>query len=957
MLRKLKVYVLSLVLCLSMVPTAALAEAADQIETLAPILSFCLNAQEGVEDSSKVWVSYASKEDAQKAVEEAQAAKPNTELNTQEAESPAQVAEPQEQQPAEQPADEVPPAEEVPAQDEVPAAETTQPEGQEGTNDQVPANDQTPKAPTTSIEMRLDENNEGVEYRVRKQGADWDDPEQWFTSRLDAQEGFVDLQVRLTGELATTHDVWYRVHTNGAWLEWAKNGASAAAQDANTLVDDIQAVIAPKQETEETAEQPVEQKETESQVVQKETTEDVKVQVQQTQKKDEQANKKQDTNAALTTQKETPVPTVTYQAHVQKIGWQKEATNGGVAGTSGRSLRVEAIKIKLPAGIDGGITYQAHVQKEGWQSWRSNGEMAGTSGKSRRVEAMCIKLTGNIEKIYDVWYRTHVQKVGWQDWVKNGEMAGTSGRSLRIEALQIVILPKGSQKPAGGDTEPTTGADYTSKGSVSYRASVGGMGWLGWVSDGDRAGTFASNTWMNGFVAELSGKKISNSELHYSAVVEGEDWQSEVLGGTNAGRPGTTKRLQAVRLRLTGNAANLYDIYYRTYINGEGWLKWAKNNEKAGYIDSQKGVQVLEVKLVTKGGAAPSSSGAKDFAFSGRPELTYRGHVQKIGWQDWVKEGETAGTSGRSLRVEALQAKIANTAMSGEIQLRSHVQRIGWQDWVGQGGTSGTSGRSLRVEALQARLTGELANKYDVYYRVHAQKYGWLGWAKNGESAGTAGLSLRLEAIELRLVEKGGAAPGSTSDCFVDGSSVGKIGYQNPAGYYQVSSFNVRITNAATYPFNYITPSRISKNASRSDCVNAFLDRAREYLGTPYKWNYACAPGVGVDCIGLVYQCAYACGMDMGGGTGDTDFNPWAHWITGASGWHSHDSNNFWNYGNAKHVPVSQKKAGDVLYWPGHVAIYMGSNTIIEAYDYSTGVIQVNLSRRDTPTGCIRLFQ
>ena len=41
--------------------------------------------------------------------------------------------------------------------------------------------------------------------------------------------------------------------------------------------------------------------------------------------------------------------------------------------------------------------------------------------------------------------------------------------------------------------------------------------------------------------------------------------------------------------------------------------------------------------------------------------------------------------------------------------------------------------------------------------------YGWLDWAKNGESAGTEGLSKRLEAIEIVLVEKGGAAPGSTN--------------------------------------------------------------------------------------------------------------------------------------------------------------------------------------------------
>ena len=37
---------------------------------------------------------------------------------------------------------------------------------------------------------------------------------------------------------------------------------------------------------------------------------------------------------------------------------------------------------------------------------------------------------------------------------------------------------------------------------------------------------------------------------------------------------------------------------------------------------------------------------------------------------------------------------------------------------------------------IQIRLTGEAAEKYDIYYRVHCQDDGWLGWAKNGEKAG-----------------------------------------------------------------------------------------------------------------------------------------------------------------------------------------------------------------------------
>ena len=150
--------------------------------------------------------------------------------------------------------------------------------------------------------------------------------------------------------------------------------------------------------------------------------------------------------------------------------------------------------------------------------------------------------------------------------------------------------------------------------------------------------------------------------------------------------------------------------------------------------------------------------------------VSYRTHVQDVGWQGYVSNGAASGTSGQSKRLEAINIKVGLQGISGGIEYRTHVQDIGWQGWVANDALSGTSAQSKRLEAIQIRLTGDLADAFDVYYRVHAQDTGWMGWAKNGESAGTAGYSRRLEAIEVKLVEKGDSAPGTTARPFIQNS-------------------------------------------------------------------------------------------------------------------------------------------------------------------------------------------
>jgi len=329
--------------------------------------------------------------------------------------------------------------------------------------------------------------------------------------------------------------------------------------------------------------------------------------------------------------------------------------------------------------------------------------------------SQAIQQTVNVESAVDITYRTHVQDIGWMDWVKNGVYSGTTGLAKRMEAINIKL--------------PNMSA---AKLSVQYTTHCQDYGWLAWSRNGEINGT------------------------------EGE-----------------SKRLEAIKIQLTGTDKDKYDIYYRVHAQDYGWLGWAKNGECAGTAGQAKRLEGLQIVIVKKGDVPSSSylgvtskqtsaykhTGGTDnptISGSDTTHIAYRTHVQDYGWQAWKYDGNTAGTTGQSKRLEGIYIRLQNQLYTGKLQYRTHVQDYGWMNWVDTNQMSGTSGQSKRLEAIQIRLTDELSTRYDVYYRVHAQDYGWLGWAKNGEMSGTSGGSKCLEGIQIVLVSKGGSKPSNT---------------------------------------------------------------------------------------------------------------------------------------------------------------------------------------------------
>lgn len=441
---------------------------------------------------------------------------------------------------------------------------------------------------------------------------------------------------------------------------------------------------------------------------------------------------------------------VNYSANIQNIGWTDWKVNGQALGTIGKSLRLEALKIQTNSD-NLGISYSGLIADYGWSEEVQGSEMLGTVGKSKALEAIKISLTGEEAENYDIYYRVHSSNVGWLGWAKNGEKAGTEDYGYAMEAIQIAVLSKGSEAP--GSTEDAYRYNKSwNEPSVKYTAHVQNIGWQTTCYNQETAGTVGENLRLEALQISLSGHGFTGG-ISYSTHVENIGWQPEVSNGKTAGTTGQNKRIEAIKIWLTGDIANNYDVYYRAHVQNFGWLDWAKNGEIAGSVNYGYRMEAIEIVLVRKDEQSPTPIGNSSRTFE--TQAVYRAHVQNIGWQNSVYNGETIGTVGKGLRMEALKVQLYKPLYSGSVTYSAHIQNTGWQKLKKDGELSGTVGKGLQMEAVKIDLTGEMKEHYDIYYRAHVQNLGWLDWTKNGEEAGTTGMGYELEAVQIKILPKG----------------------------------------------------------------------------------------------------------------------------------------------------------------------------------------------------------
>lgn len=129
-------------------------------------------------------------------------------------------------------------------------------------------------------------------------------------------------------------------------------------------------------------------------------------------------------------------------------------------------------------------------------------------------------------------------------------------------------------------------------------------------------------------------------------------------------------------------------------------------------------------------------------------KVTYRVCVDDV-WQDWVGDGETAGTQGQSKAFEAVQCE-GGYGQDIDISYQLNVETNGDLAICSKGAVCGTEGLGRGARAMRIWATGK-----QLEIRGYCQKTGWTPWVEYGKWVGTPNGTMRLEAIQIRIKKEG----------------------------------------------------------------------------------------------------------------------------------------------------------------------------------------------------------
>ena len=120
----------------------------------------------------------------------------------------------------------------------------------------------------------------------------------------------------------------------------------------------------------------------------------------------------------------------------------------------------------------------------------------------------------------------------------------------------------------------------------------------------------------------------------------------------------------------------------QAHIQNKGWVEMANN--VLGTVGESLRLEAFSLVVKNKGVVQPIDGVI---------------HVQDIGDVGYQSGTNLFGTVGQEKRLEAVKINVGNG-----VQYRAHIESLGWSVWVRSGEWVGTTGKSLRIEALEFRV-------------------------------------------------------------------------------------------------------------------------------------------------------------------------------------------------------------------------------------------------------------
>ncbi|MBC3805061.1 hypothetical protein GH808_11530 [Acetobacterium fimetarium] len=165
-------------------------------------------------------------------------------------------------------------------------------------------------------------------------------------------------------------------------------------------------------------------------------------------------------------------------------------------------------------------------------------------------------------------------------------------------------------------------------------------------------------------------------------------------------------------------------VRYTTHIENKGWeSSWKTNGALSGTVGEALRLEALRVELT---GTLPTGANIQTYV-----------HVQDQGDLGPVEMGTVAGTEGKGLRLESIKL-VLNNLPGYVLKYNVQVENKGWlkdendnTNWFVGGEAAGTTGESLRLEAIKIVLiqTSDLTKYNAALAAVKEADYRTESWA------------------------------------------------------------------------------------------------------------------------------------------------------------------------------------------------------------------------------------